>query len=228
MRSFVSSLLLVAGVSSGAIAQTIRIPLEIEEQVVRELATLWGVSPDDLELEWVAERGLDGAPLSATTPFRLVGSDRLGSYTVVFDPGRLSGVRSARFRAGVWTLVPVAQRTLFPGDTLREGDFAYERRLHWGFPGAASLPEPEIGWTVQNVVRVGDVISGHTVRPPVIIRAGELVEVLAERGSVRVELKGTAIKDARSGEDLLVKLEGDRGYVRGKAKRKGLVIIEER
>lgn len=222
-----ASLLLLLAFSSVSSAQVPQVPLDIQERVLRDLAALWGVDSSDLEVEWMRQRGLDGFPFSDSTSFRLLGSERTGSYTVVFEGHGRGGVHSALIRAGVWRKVPVATRTLLPGDTVKAHDFTLEKRLHWGMPSRDSFLELAAGWIAQNTIRDGEVIQHHSAQPPAIIQAGSGVVVLVERNRVRIETKGTAMKDARRGEELLVKLEGDRGYVRAEAYDRGIVVIKE-
>lgn len=227
MRSFANLVVLLAFLPSLLVAQVPQIPRALEERVLRDLAVRLGVDASELEVEWVRQRGLEGFPLADSTSFRLLGSDRMGTYTVIFDGSGRGGVRSALLRVGVWEFAPVAARTLSPGDTLGVDDFVMERRLHWGAPVQDSHIEPPVGWIVQNSIRAGEIIRRNSVKSPALVKAGSPVAVVVARGRVRVELTGVAMKDARYGEKLLVKLDGDRGYVHTEVRDQGVVIVKE-
>lgn len=229
MRSFANLLVLFGFCSTVSFAQDAPpVPFVVQERILRKIAASWGVDPDDVEVEWIRQRGLNAFSFSDSISFRLMGSPRTGTYTIVFDGPMPGGVHSAFVRAGVWQDAVVATRMIAPGDTLREDDLAIERRLQWGDPSRWTAQEHYVGWVAQNTIRAGDVVDRHLVASPTLIEVGSSVVVLVERESIRVELRGVAMRDARYGDEVFVKLEGDRGLVRGVVYDHGVVLIREK
>jgi flagella basal body P-ring formation protein FlgA len=116
--------------------------------------------------------------------------------------------------------VLVAARDLPRGSVLTAGDV--ERRPGSAAAGAAA---PGPGWVTRRVIRAGEVLREPAVAPPDVVRAGETVHVVWQRGGVQLSLRGTAARSAGAGERVAVRI-GTGWRLEGVAAGEGIVRIE--
>ncbi|CAN5237024.1 hypothetical protein BH09GEM1_BH09GEM1_12100 [soil metagenome] len=63
-----------------------------------------------------------------------------------------------------------------------------------------------IGWTSRRVILKGETLHAPAVVAPDLVKAGQQVEVLWDRGGVRVTAKGTAMRGGRENDHIVVRL----------------------
>jgi flagella basal body P-ring formation protein FlgA len=62
-----------------------------------------------------------------------------------------------------------------------------------------------VGMELTRSVRAGDPIESDHLQPPVVVERGAFVQIIAERGPMRLEATGTAREDGRLGETIRVR-----------------------
>ena len=216
MASFVRTLLLAALLPCGVVAQQradpALLPAALRERVALVVADLWDVRADRLRLEWGIVR--QGHSLSEETVFRIVGRGTDGWFAVLFERDG-GGPLAARLRVASLDSVPVASRPLTAGATLVEGDIARAERSRWGPPAGHATWNPTPGWRVRRAIAAGESLAAPKIAPPLMVRAGESVQLIWNRGGIRVAVEGIAVNAAALGEEVRVRLADRRGKARG-------------
>lgn len=210
MGSFASSLLCLAIVAGPVYAQAPRlraraagpaVPANLSARVAGQVARLWGVDSAAVRLEWGV------VPVAATfadsVRFRLLGRGDGGWFGVVFESPAGASF-AVRVRAGAQDSVAVATRPVRSGETLGPNDVRLELQPRWG-PPMRGRPLPAPGWIARRALASGEVITASAAAPPVLVRAGQVVQLEWRRGSVTVGLEGTALNSAALGESVRVR-----------------------
>ena len=193
----------------------------LERRVRRAVAERWDVDPDVVRLEWTADS--PDMALTDDAAFELVGTGAGGHWWLsVRDP--VGGAMRVRIRAGVEVMEAVAARRLERGVTLTEADIAQTVAVHWGGP-QRDAAEAGAGWVTRRVIAAGEPLRPPAVAPPLLVNAGELVQVVARRGSVELTLRARAASSAAAGERVTVRTEAGR-RLRGIAVARGVVRID--
>jgi flagella basal body P-ring formation protein FlgA len=119
-----------------------------------------------------------------------------GSEPLVFEgpvPGAL-----------VPTRVAVATRRIARGATLTAADIAIEeRQLARGVLADTSVAE---GWTARRIINPGEILRPPAVRPPIVVRTNDPVDVVRADGAVTLSLRGHATRDAAFNERITIRL----------------------
>jgi len=196
-------------------------PPGFEQRVRRAVAERWGVAPDSVRLDWAAPP--PGTALTDDAAFELVGTGAGGHWWLsVRDPA--GGAMRVRVRAGVEVTEAVAARRLERGVTLTEADVAHTVAVQWGEPQRDAV-DVGAGWVTRRVIAAGEPLRSPAVAPPLLVNAGELVQVVARRGSVELTLRARAVSSAAAGERVTVRTEAGR-RLRGIAVARGVVRID--
>jgi flagella basal body P-ring formation protein FlgA len=176
-------------------------------RVQRAIAERWGVDPDAVRIEWQA---VDAAVAPADeAALELVGTGAGGTWWLVLrEPGQGGRAARVRVRAGVEVEEAVAARRLERGAVLAEEDIERRSAVHWGPPPDA--PAVTAGWVARRVIPAGEPLRPPAVAPPLLIGAGELVQVIVRRGTVEVTLRARAAGPAAAGERVAVRTEAGR------------------
>jgi flagella basal body P-ring formation protein FlgA len=188
----------VAPITAGAAA-----PPGLSARVAGEIAGRWRVPVERIAVEWGRLPAI--APDDAS-PIRLAGRGGDGWFVVQLGQG--DSAAAVRVRAGVRDTAVVAARALASGERLAPADVRDEPKVRWGPPRPSAAGRPGPGWEVRRPVAAGEEIGWPSVVPPPAIAAGEPVELVWMRGSVRVSVTGIAVHAARLGEKVRVRLEG--------------------
>lgn len=122
----------------------------------------------------------------------------------------------------------VSTKTIRKGETLgaenlelRLVDTTYESR------GFSSLEAVE-GKLARGYIGAGKVVTRSMVEFPPLIRRGDVVKVLVRSKTVLVETSAEALRDAREGESLPVRLLETRKHIQARCVEAGLVVYEAR
>ena len=209
-----------AGTGADAPAAAWTPPPGFEERVRRAVAERWGVAADIVRLEWPAPS--PGVALTDDAAFELVGTGAGGHWWLsVRDAGEAMRVR---VRAGIEATEAVAARRLERGVTLTEADIARAVAVQWGEP-QRDAADVGAGWVTRRVIAAGEPLRPPAVAPPLLVNAGELVQVVVRRGSVELTLRAQAVSSAAAGEQVTVRTEAGR-RLRGSAVARGVVRID--
>ena len=90
-----------------------------------------------------------------------------------------------------------------------EADVAHTVTVHWGAPPREGAPVGA-GWVTRRVIAAGEALRPPAVAPPVLVNAGEPVQVVARRGNVELTLRARAASSAAAGERVTVRTEAGR------------------
>lgn len=219
----VAALVLWLGVLGGAAADTHYEPHATIRQAARTF--LLARASEEHRGKTVVEVGaLDprlrlpacSAPLSAFLP---PGGRTLGATAV--------GVRCQGARP--WTLyvparvramgpVVVAGRALGRGERLRADDLqVVERDLAEAPPGHLEALDEAVGMTLRRPLAAGTPLTRQALAPPLVVRRGQQVVLLAEGAGLQVRSTGQALADAARGERVRVKNSRSQRIVEGVA-----------
>ncbi|HEY8470461.1 MAG TPA: flagellar basal body P-ring formation chaperone FlgA [Longimicrobiales bacterium] len=180
----------------------------LASRVQRAIAERWGVEPGAVRLEWPAVDA--GVAPADDAVFELVGTGAGGTWWLVLrEPGQGARAARVRIRAGVEVEEAVAARRLERGAVLVEEDIERRSAVHWGAP-PPDAPAVTAGWVARRVIPAGEPLRPPAVAPPLLIDAGELVQVIVRRGTVEVTLRARAAGPAAAGERVAVRTEAGR------------------
>lgn len=73
-------------------------------------------------------------------------------------------------------------------------------------PRPASQADTLIGWTARRMIAAGELLRAPAIIPPQLVKAGDLVELQWQDGSILITTKGRATKSASVGERVMVRL----------------------
>lgn len=108
-------------------------------------------------------------------------------------------------RAALWRDAWFAREPLVPGTSL-DSTLIESRRVD-GFRMRESIPvgtsDPDL--IVTHAVQAGEMLSWHDMGHRPLVHKGELVDVSACTGMLRVTMKGVALKDGALGEIVMVR-----------------------
>jgi flagella basal body P-ring formation protein FlgA len=183
-----------------------------EERIAATVGEMWQVSPGIIQLQWGTLVGAEDLP--EDTPFRLLGNGTDGWFAVLVERENDRPV-AGRLRAGRMVTVPVTSRPLSAGHTLLDSDIVLGDRLVWGPPEPRVTVFASSGWTVSRSLRTGEVLTPPRVEPPLLVEAGDRVQLIWSGGRVKVAMEGRALNGAALGEEIRIMLDGARGRARG-------------
>lgn len=123
--------------------------------------------------------------------------------------------------AGQEAAVAYAARDLPRGVTLTAEDIRYAPPE----VGTGTVPaDVGPGWVTRRVIAQGEALRAPAVTPPTLVSRGDPVDVVVQRGTIVLRLRGTALGSAREGEAVNVRIDSRR-RLEGIAAGPGLVQI---
>lgn len=108
-------------------------------------------------------------------------------------------------RAQVTALVAVAALPLASGATLDEAAVALERRDVTLVPDAFGSAAAVVGQASRRALRAGEVLRAAQLAPPLLVRRGEQVTMVARREQVEVSTSGEALDSGARGAPVRVR-----------------------
>ncbi len=163
-------------------------------------------------------------PLQAFLP---PGGRRLGNTTVGVrckDPGGWSIYVTARI--DVFGPVLVTRYPMARGTSIRADDLELvERNLSHLPYGYYRDPQPVIGQQAKRTLAAAAVITPPMLQAPRLIKRGERVSVIAERGPLQIRTSGKALRDGKSGELIQIRTDGSQRVVDGVVVGQGVVKV---
>lgn len=108
-------------------------------------------------------------------------------------------------------MVVVAARPLAKGDVIRTSDLSFEpAKRGVAQKGAFRSPEELIGQEAVRSIAAGQVLDANYVRPPVLVKRGDVVTVYAYSTGIRIKTTGRSRQDGGRGELVEVESLADR------------------
>jgi len=111
-------------------------------------------------------------------------------------------------------------RTITP-DLIKEED-------RWMEPGGATLitsPDQVNGCEALTRLDAGMPLREHDAAPAVVIKRGDMVEVLCLSGGIEIKARARAMGDGRRGERVELRMEGSKKTFAGRADGPGRVVV---
>jgi flagella basal body P-ring formation protein FlgA len=211
-------LLLLAGAFAPAPAQAKEAALAIREAVAARLE----LPVADVEvgaLGWV-----EGTPSDRDWRVELPGYGNLTGRVGLTLSAEAEG-RPVRHRISpdvqVWRRIPVAAKTTRPGQVV---EFRIERVRSDALRGETPV-DASRAWEASTTLSVGQPITTSRVHPVPDAREGAAVQILVERGAVRISAPGELMDDAFVGEPVHVTNLSTRGVLTGILTAEGTVLI---
>jgi len=128
------------------------------------------------------------------------------------DWANVRGVRRIIVRAGAGADTPAGARNvevLTYARSLATGDVVQPQDLIWARAAAAPAGAPRgvddvVGMAARHALREGDAVSSRDVAAPMVIKAGDTIEVTYRDGGVTLTLQAKALGNAAAGDSFNV------------------------
>lgn len=122
--------------------------------------------------------------------------------------------------------VLVLTRPVGAGQTLSEDMLRVETRNTGNLTtGSLSAPTQATGQVAARALMAGTVLAHTDLRPPRLVRRGDLVTLVARRSGLEVRSQGRALGDAGISEQVNVENLGSRRQIRGRVNPQGEVEV---
>jgi flagella basal body P-ring formation protein FlgA len=104
--------------------------------------------------------------------------------------------------------IPVLTRFINPGEEIEKGDLCIQHvEIDSSQKQYLTSEEDIIGKTARHTpLKPGVPILQHLLKAPVIVKKGEILEVVFERRNLRITNKGVALKDAIKAENIPIEI----------------------
>jgi flagella basal body P-ring formation protein FlgA len=160
------------------------------------------------------------------TPSRpgIMGSN---SFSIaLFVDGKPAGTCVVRGRLEAVAEVVTAAATLHKGDLITDSNIVLQRQDIGGTDNPIMAKEEILGKQVARTVNAGVILKReHIVLPPVI-KEGEMVKILAQKGALHIATSGIAKSDGRLGETIPVKNISSNKIIHCRVDGPGMVSVE--
>jgi flagella basal body P-ring formation protein FlgA len=83
-----------------------------------------------------------------------------------------------------------------------------------------------VGLQAKRTIRAGRALDSHNVEPPPVIRKGEPVKIIVDKGALQITTSGVAIMDGRPGDFIRVKNIRSSKLVYCRVDAPGVVSVE--
>lgn len=164
------------------------------------------------------------SPLDAFMP---PGGRSMGNTTVGVrcpDPGGWNIYVSARI--DVFGPVLITRQPLARGTRIEANDLELvERNLSQLPYGYYTDPQPIAGQLAKRTIAAATVITPPMLQAPKLVKRGERVSVIAERGPLRIRTTGRALRDGKDGEVIQIRADGSRRVVDGLVIGQGVIKV---
>ncbi len=207
---------------------------ELEQRLLAELGSWMPRDPDRGPACWLELRSeLPGATVEGEWRLELIDPNRL-------DPGRnlirckiVGQGRTVRFTATIachsYAEVARAAQNINQDDRLTPEMFVWEWRDLDEVASARVIGREALkGMTAQSPLKSGDELRHASIRPEPMVRQGETVELILDRGGVAVTLRGTVREDGVQGEMVYVRNELDGRLIRARVTGQGRLTWSRR
>ncbi|MBX3323784.1 MAG: flagellar basal body P-ring formation protein FlgA [Phycisphaeraceae bacterium] len=211
-----------------ALGEAASIGPTLRSHIEARLAEHFGVSPDDLRLEF-ADR--DSATLLTPTTGRIVEVIPMGTGSTMpiaitlYDRDRILHQASIRVGVEIRRTVAIATEPIARRTIIGPAQFTTEERF---LPPSADPADPAaiVEHETRTNLRPGQPIDRRDVEPPIVVRIGDEVMVRCITGSIVVRQAARSLGTARDGERVLLRpiSGGKTFYARMNGKGRAVLI----
>lgn len=200
---------------------------DLERRLLAALGSWMPRDPDRGPACWLElSSDLPGATINGDWRLELIDPGRL-------DPGRnlirckiVGGGRVVRFTATItchsYGEVARAAGNIAQDDRLTPDLFVWEWRDLDDIANSSVIGrESVVGMTAQSSIAAGSDLRHAQIRPEPMVRQGETVELMLDRGGVAVTMRGIAREDGVKGEMVYVRNELDGRLIRARVTGQG-------
>ncbi len=206
-------------------------PETVRTHVVRALARLYGVTPDELRLLFEdRDKELLDTPTSGqrvdVQPTNSAGTSRVGLRTYVFAGDRLAMQRTISVEALVRRTVLTAIAPIARGQEITSADFTASEQ--WHAPSAATpcTPEQAVGAVTRARIGAGQIIALANIEAPVVVKKGDIVEIHCLSGAIHLKAtRARALAPGRDGELVAFQLEGSKRSFKARMSGRGSAVL---
>jgi len=183
---------------------------DIQASIADYVARQGNVLPDvDIRFEPYTEPEDFVAPKGDLKVEVVPGADNLlnsRSLTLIYRvDGRVVNNMTIRGRMSAKAAVVVANARIRRGNKIQPSDVGMARCDIADISDPVFSLKEVVGMELGRSVRAGDPLDRRHLQTPVVIERGAFVQIIAERGSMRIEATGTAREDGRLGETIRIR-----------------------
>ncbi len=157
----------------------------------------------------------------------LAGGRTMGSTTVAVrckDPGGWKILVAAQ--VDVFGPVLVARHPLARGSLIQADDLELvERNLSHLPYGYYRDTQPVAGLLAKRTIAATTVITPPMLQAPNLVKRGERVSIVAERGPIQIRTSGKALADGKSGDIVQIRADGSQRVIDGRVVGQGVVKV---
>ncbi|RMD87321.1 MAG: flagella basal body P-ring formation protein FlgA [Candidatus Dadabacteria bacterium] len=162
---------------------------------------------------------------------QISGEGREGAYriTAVLPEGTEHYSFLVKALLEKWVNVPIARYSIRKGQVVGEGDVALARlNIKALPPDIIVYPEEVLGREVRRQIKSGQVFRKRELRIPPLIKTGERVTVIYEKGLLTATATGIAIQEGIKGDLIRVRNEDSHRVIMARIAEPGIVRIDVR
>ncbi len=206
-------------------------PSDVRRRVGEVLLRLFDTEPGRLRALFdVADEPLLALPLEgrrvAVTPQVSGATTRAVLAIRIYEGDELVESRSIGatvevLRPAVIVASPIRRRGELRADSLR----LEERWLAPGGPAPVASIEEAAGSLARSRLAEGDVLHAGVIEPGVVIKRGDLIEVLTLSGGLEIKSRARAMEDGSAGERIELRSENSRKTFRARVHGPGRVVM---
>jgi len=137
-----------------------------------------------------------------------------------------AGNCTLRGRLEVTAEVLTAASTLHKGDFLTEENVVLQRQDISNIDNPLFVKEDFLGRQVARTVTTGSILKSDYIVLPPVIKDGEMVKIIARKGSLQLSTNGLARAEGRLGETIAVKNISSNKMIHGRVDGPGMVSVE--
>lgn len=206
-------------------------PSDVRRRVGEVLLRLFNAEPGKLRALFdAADEPLLSLPLEgrrvAVTPLVSASTTRAVLAIRIYEGDELVESRSIGatievLRPAVIVASPIRRRAEIRSDSLRQE----ERWLTPGGPAPVATIEQVVGSLARSRLAEGDVLHAGIIEPGVVIKRGDLVEVLTLSGGLEIKSRARATEDGTTGQRIELRSDNSRKTFRARVHGPGRVVL---
>ena len=189
-----------------------KVPLLVEA-AARDYVLRWADSRGLLEPEFNIEVVRGSRPLAACSREVTVEAadsrqpSRMRFNAICAGDGARGGGWRYEFvvRASVSARIVLAANEIGAGKVITDDDLLLERHDISTLSDSVSDPQEVVGMSARRTVRVGEVLRSGALAAPILVKRGDLVNIVASRDQVTVTMSGEALDAGAKGSQVRVR-----------------------
>ncbi len=150
----------------------------------------------------------------------------IAMVTIVFKSGdTIEKTIQVKLEVKEFALLPVASKHLKQGDEITSDDITLERVEISTLKKQNYDTQELIGRTMAKNIRRGEPIAYSDTKGPLLVKRGDMVELLVISGAVKIRANAVSLQDACAGDNIRIKRTGESKVLQGIVAKDGSVVI---